>query len=222
MLDITWLTDANLANTKTFGVAGVNALGTMTWDTANRWITAMNADGGTGYLGINNWRLPTLSPLDGSSTFNTNFSNNGTTDFGEGATGVGWQFAGKFVSEMGYMYYANLANLGICTPNGSGSSSSCDIQAGFGLTNTAPFSNLTPNVDYWSGLEINNFVAGRFFFRNGLQDGGSKGEVLRAWAVRSGDVAATVPEPGSVLLVGAGLIRLIGVKRSKRRGASVI
>ena len=35
-------------------------------------------------------------------------------------------------------------------------------------------------------------------------------------------VAATVPEPGTALLVGAGLLGLMGFKRSKRRGASVI
>ena len=33
VLDITWLQNANLANTETFGVGGVNAGGTMSWDT---------------------------------------------------------------------------------------------------------------------------------------------------------------------------------------------
>ena len=108
VLDITWLQDANLARTKAFGVLSVLLDGTMIWDAANSWITAMNADGGTGYLGINNWRLPTLSPVDGS-TFNLAVSNNGTTDIGYGATGIGWQTdAGDFVSEMGYMFYADL------------------------------------------------------------------------------------------------------------------
>ena len=220
VLDITWLQNANLADTETFGVGGVNAAGFMTWNTANLWITAMNANGGTGYLGINNWRLPTLSPVNGSS-FNTGFSNNGTTDGGTGATGIGWQTgSGAFVSEMGYMYYANLANLGFCTPNGSGSPTSCDTQAGFGLTNTAPFSNLQAG-HWWSGLEFapNPSAAWLFHFDLGRQGAGNKDATLFAWAVRSGDVAATVPEPGSVLLVGAGLLGLMGAKRSKRRGA---
>ena len=221
VLDITWLQNANLANTQTFGVAGVNAGGTMTWDTANLWITAMNANGGTGHLGINNWRLPTLSPVNGS-TFNTGFSNNGTTDLGTGATGIGWQFAGDFVSEMGYMFYANLGNLGTCTPNNA-SHGSCAFQAGSGLANTAPFSNLQ-SVRWWSGLELSLRAefAWTFYFDEGNQNADDKRSNLFAWAVRSGDVAATVPEPGTVLLVGAGLLGLMGFKRSKRRGASVI
>ena len=180
----------------------------------------MNANGGTGYLGINNWRLPTLSPVDGSSTFNTGFSNNGTTDIGTGATGIGWQTGvGDFVSEMGYMYYANLSNLGFCTPN-NGAPTGCVVQAGFGLSNTGPFSNLQSN-HYWSGLEFAPLPsdAWSFVFGDGNQRANFKPSNLFAWAVRSGDVAATVPEPGSVLLVAAGLIGLMGAKRSKRRGA---
>lgn len=58
-----------------------------------------------------------MSPVNGVA-FNTAFSNNGTTDLGYGATNAGWLTgAGDFVSEMGYMYYANLGNLGFCTPN---------------------------------------------------------------------------------------------------------
>ena len=225
VLDITWLQDANLADSNAFGVGGILADGRMPWNTANSWITGMNADGGTGYLGFNDWRLPTLSPVDGSATLNTAFSNNGTTDFGWGMTGLGWQTgAGAFVSEMGYMFYANLANLGFCTPN-NGVPGGCAVQAGFGLANTAPFSNLQSNL-YWSGLEFapNPSDAWLFNFHFGGQRADDKhNNFFFAWAVRSGDVAASVPEPGTVLLMGAGLMGLAGVKRSKRRlGASVI
>lgn len=59
-LDITWLANADLANTylaggNTFGVEGIYG-GRMTWPTANKWIAAMNA---ANYLGFDNWRLPT-------------------------------------------------------------------------------------------------------------------------------------------------------------------
>lgn len=60
---ITWLQDANLAVTNTFGVNGVNADGSMNWATASRWIAAMNA---VNYLGYTNWRLPTSLNPDGS------------------------------------------------------------------------------------------------------------------------------------------------------------
>lgn len=56
-LNVTWQ-DANASNT--FGVSGISIYYTMTWTTAKEWIGAMNAsNGGAGYLGYNNWRLPT-------------------------------------------------------------------------------------------------------------------------------------------------------------------
>lgn len=57
-LDITWLTNANLSASETFGVAGISSGGLMNWNTAQDWIAAMNSSGGTGYLGFSNWRLP--------------------------------------------------------------------------------------------------------------------------------------------------------------------
>lgn len=57
-LDITWLANANLAKSNTFGVAGIDVDGSMDWHTANVFIAAMNADGGSGYLGFDDWRLP--------------------------------------------------------------------------------------------------------------------------------------------------------------------
>jgi len=61
-LDITWLSNANLAATNTFGVEGIvgpdrgNECGLMQWYTAESWIAAMNA---ANYLGFSDWRLPT-------------------------------------------------------------------------------------------------------------------------------------------------------------------
>jgi hypothetical protein len=57
-LNITWLADANLAASNTFGVSGITTgtlAGRMTWNTAQAWIAAMNADN---YLGFSDWRLP--------------------------------------------------------------------------------------------------------------------------------------------------------------------
>ena len=53
--DITWLADANLAASQSFGVSGLVAGGLLTWDKSNEWIAAMNA---SAYLGYNDWRLP--------------------------------------------------------------------------------------------------------------------------------------------------------------------
>ena len=60
---LTWTADANLAATMTFGVTGINASGTMTWDKALEWIAAMNA---ANYAGANDWRLWSALNSDGS------------------------------------------------------------------------------------------------------------------------------------------------------------
>ena len=68
VLHITWLADANLPATNTFGVTGICLdtepvpgsgcpvpPGAMDWDTQQNWIGAMNS---ASYLGLSNWRLP--------------------------------------------------------------------------------------------------------------------------------------------------------------------
>jgi len=40
-LGVTWLADANLARKDTFGVAGINAVGSMDYQTAVNWVAAM-------------------------------------------------------------------------------------------------------------------------------------------------------------------------------------
>ncbi len=61
-LNITWLSNANLAATNTFGVSGIGTDGSMNWTTAQSWITAMNT---AKYLGYSDWRLPTADPACG-------------------------------------------------------------------------------------------------------------------------------------------------------------
>jgi hypothetical protein len=81
-LDITWIADANLATSNTFGLqlnenlgthpsdsSGANGAissdGSMDWPAALYWIDAMNA---ANYLGFTNWRLPTTPVPDRSCT----------------------------------------------------------------------------------------------------------------------------------------------------------
>jgi hypothetical protein len=66
-LDVTWLADANLASTKTFGVHGINQDGSMDYQTAVKWVSAMNAHN---YLGHRTWQLPT-TPAKGKGCTNT-------------------------------------------------------------------------------------------------------------------------------------------------------
>ncbi len=87
--NITWLADANLAQTSGYGEAGPD--GRMHWGQALSWIDSLNAKGGgAGHLGVNNWRLPhTLQP-DASCSSQEPGKSSGT-----GCSG----------SEMGHLYY---------------------------------------------------------------------------------------------------------------------
>ena len=60
---LTWLKNANLADTVDFGVTGIAANGTMSWAVAQSWIAAMNA---ANYAGTNGWRLWSALNSDGS------------------------------------------------------------------------------------------------------------------------------------------------------------
>ncbi len=87
-LNITWLTNANLAATNKFGTAGINTDGSMPWSTALNWITSMNL---AKYLGFSTWRLPTTpepDPTCPASTF------------------------GCTSSEMGHLFYIGLGGAG--------------------------------------------------------------------------------------------------------------
>lgn len=89
VLDITWIADANLAASNTFGVQGI-VNSQMSWTTAQDWIAGMNA---AGYLGASDWRLPlTAQPDAGCSA--------------EYVPGQDWGF-GCTGSEMGHLYSAD-------------------------------------------------------------------------------------------------------------------
>jgi hypothetical protein len=207
-LDITWLADANYAMT-----TGADADGLMNWTTANSWAAGLNPYDS----GITGWRLPTVTPINGS-TFKTNFTTNATSDLGY-ATSAGWvDGSGNPVSEMGHLFYVTLENLGFCPPDGGdGNPATCDGSepAGWGLSNTGPFSNVQAS-HYWSESALNSSNAWDVNIGSGLQNNDGKNINLFAWAVRSGDVS-TVPVPAAVWLFGSGLIGLLGMSRKRRR-----
>jgi hypothetical protein len=71
-LDVTFLQDANLANSQSFGVVGIEAqgglpLGQMNFTEAQSYIAAMNA---SAWLGFTGWRLPSVPAPPNSDCFN--------------------------------------------------------------------------------------------------------------------------------------------------------
>jgi hypothetical protein len=186
VLDLTWLVDANFAQTSGFDTDGF-----MTFSQANTWAAGLTL------FGSSDWRLPTVTPVNDTANFNTNFSNNGSTDFGYAKTNVGW---GED-SEMGYMYYVHLGNKGRCPPN-DGSPGSCAQQSGWGLSNTGPFENLLADF-YWTDEALGSSGAWGFGFRDGSQVNFSQFGFGRAWAVHAGDLIGPPPPPPGTLVTHA-------------------
>jgi hypothetical protein len=70
--NVTWVANANLGATNTFGLPPckdpttpaicVNPDGAMTWDAASQFVTNMNTYNGAGYLGQTHWQLPSIDP----------------------------------------------------------------------------------------------------------------------------------------------------------------
>ena len=214
--DLTWLQDANYAFTS--GYAAANAVdnggfahdnifanGGMGWDAAMAWAEGLS------YGGYDDWRLPTVTD---NGNDGCNFSYNGT-DCGYNVDTSG--------SELAYMWYDILENMAAYDISGNRQYA----QFGFPSIRTGAdgvdFLNLQPLDGYWSGTEYAQdtdiawmFDTDTIFAGYGSQYPYGKSYKFFAWAVRSGDAVA-VPEPGTVLLFGAGLIGLLGVGRRQRQ-----
>ncbi len=186
-LKIIFLADMNLAASETFGVENIDPNGTMNWFTAGNFVAAMNAfDGGNGWLGINNWRLPeTVIPDAGCETT----ASNPPPSFGFNCT----------LSDMGNLYYEELglvANDSLTTARAA--------------AENAGFTNLIGGP-YWSGTE--NVVGSSYdFFFNG----GSQATLSRAFPGGVLPVADfLIPLPAAAWLFLSGLLSLVGLRRRR-------
>ena len=190
--DLTWLADANYAQT-----SGYDADGLMTWDQANAWAAGLNVGG------VDDWRLAnTVDVGNDGATYNT-----------DAHYGVDWGFNITAHSELSNMFFNVLGNTSFYDT--SGALTGCTAPD-FCLTNTGPFSNLQSSY-YWSATEYapDTLTAWSFRMLSGAQLNLNKANDNYAWAVQSGDVSA-VPVPAAVWLFGSGLIGLVGFAKHKK------
>jgi len=208
VLNITWLQDANYAKT-----SGYDTDGAMDIDPARTWAANLSYFDSVRNVTWDDWRLPTVSPINGIS-FIASESVLGDTDVGYNMGVTGTPYAGSTSSEMAYMFYLNMQNQGFFSTTGAFSTCYPDC-----LVNVNPFINVQSNV-YWAGFDNVPGTSQAWYigFNSGYQGRINESTVaFYAWAVRDGDVAPTnnpspIPEPSTLALLLIAGLSLIALK----------
>jgi hypothetical protein len=217
VLDITWLSDANLAAGSAYDNGTSSNDGIMTWANAVAWAGNLSYyDNIRGRI-WDDWRLPSTAPVNGVS-FNYGLSYDGSTD-------LGWNIISPH-SELSYMFYVNLENKGLRDVLGNSQSGEGLIDDPNNPSDESLFLNL--QSAYWSsttylGPDVGSFpFAWDFIMGGGTQSRAFQGGADHAaWAVRNGDVGLAqlmVPEATSLALWTISCLS-IGWGASRRRNA---
>ena len=187
--DMTWLADANYAQTQYVSSGGTEGAyqGEMNWAAANAWANGLNINGVTG------WRLPATAQPDAACSIQS-----GGASFGYECTG----------SEMGNLIYNVMGGeryWGIrSTPNENYNLFSNVMTAEYYWSSTENVfdADLAWSFSAGNGFQTNQDIKAEYFWNY-------------AWAVHTGDVGV-VPVPAAIWLFGSGLIGLLGLSRYKR------
>ncbi|WP_081607966.1 Lcl domain-containing protein [Methylomonas sp. MK1] len=198
-LNVTWLADANYANT-----SGSYNPGKMSWQNAVAWVEDLSYTDSVRGTTYSDWRLPTFHDLGAQGC-----------DYGYSGTDCGYN-VDLASSELAHLFYGDFANKGYADSRGL-------PQPGHGLVDdpSTPndeslFSNLQ-SFSYWLGSSYYNDANKAWYLSTatGMQNYISKGNQFYVLAVRSGDVTA-VPLPGAALLFGS-LLAGFSINASRRK-----
>jgi Protein of unknown function (DUF1566) len=185
-LNLTWLSNANLAQASAYDDGTNTTDGRMSWASATNWAASLNIGG------VSGWRLPaTLEPdpactnLDGSPSGD----NRGFTCTG---------------SEMGHLFYGELGgtvNHTIFDSLDPDLALFSNIQGQYWSgTTEAGFPDYAWDFVFTAGNQSDAFKTTNF---------------MHGWAVHDGDVAV-VPAPGAAWLLGTGLLGLMERARRRK------
>ena len=211
VLDITWLQDANYAQTSGYTAANANGSvnstdaniqpdGRMGWQAAKTWADTLV------YFGYEDWRLPSANLMNDA---NPCWAYDGSCDEGYNNT----------TSETAHMFFNNLGGIGRFDVNGiydsaHGVTNYSFTDGGDGIS--VSFFNLQNHV-YWSREEntLDTYYAWRFGTDDGTQLFNLKKRSLYSWAVHDGDIGNPVPLPAGIYLFLSGLVGLSLMKGRK-------
>ena len=186
LLDITWLQDANYAQT-----SGYDDDGFMNWGEANAWADQLE------YGGYNDWRLTSARLTDPISGYDV------TT--GE----LGHMYHNNLANPVNTQHLRSDPIISFTDGNSGTTTNILNLTAHYYWYSEGPY-GVEPGIAPW------NWIAPGYDFGNGHFAELSVGDQdVLSWAVRDGDVSA-VPVPAAVWLFGSGLLGLVGVARRKK------